>query len=246
MSEIDYSGYSFPIREDLVSAHRRAWQRIGEPGTWLSARERILVAQETRQAEHCRFCDERAVALSPYAVVGEHDSCTDLSAIRIEAIHTIRRDQSRITDAWFESLLERGLLMTEYVELTGVIATVMAIDRFCDALGIERHALPQPQPGEPTQHIPAGAKPGLARVMTVAPEDVSEAEADLYNGMSGANIHRALSLVPAEVQGFFDLDSAMYLPDAKLRDFDDEPRAISHAQIEFLAARVSALNRCYY
>lgn len=246
MSEIDYSACSFPIREDLVSAHLRAWRRLGEPGTWLTAHERISVAQEARHAERCRFCDERVQALSPHTVEGEHDSCTDLTAIQVEAIHTIRRDQSRISDAWFEHLLERGMLVTEYVELTGVIASVMAIDRFCDALGLNRHELPQPQPGEPGQHRPRGAKPGLARVPTVAPEDVSEEEADLYKGMSGANIHRALSLVPAEVQGFFDLDSAMYLPDAQLRDFANEPRAISHAQIEFLAARVSALNRCYY
>jgi AhpD family alkylhydroperoxidase len=31
-----------------------------------------------------------------------------------------------------------------------------------------------------------------------------------------------------------------------MRDFSREYRAISHAQIELLAARVSALNRCLY
>ena len=63
---------------------------------------------------------------------------------------------------------------------------------------------------------------------------------------SAVNIHRALSLVPAEVVGFFDLDTAHHLPDAVLRDYGTEYRALTHAQIEFLAARVSAINQCFY
>jgi len=37
-----------------------------------------------------------------------------------------------------------------------------------------------------------------------------------------------------------------YLPGTAMRDFSREYRAISHAQIELLAARVSPLNRCFY
>ncbi len=64
--------------------------------------------------------------------------------------------------------------------------------------------------------------------------------------LGAVNIHRALSLVPEEVKGFFDLDTAQYLPDAALRDFATEYRDLTHAQIELLAARVSAINRCHY
>ena len=67
-----------------------------------------------------------------------------------------------------------------------------------------------------------------------------------YDGLSAVNIHRALSLVPAEVAGFFDLDPAHYLPDAVLRDFGTEYQALTHAQIEFLAARISAISQCFY
>ena len=81
---------------------------------------------------------------------------------------------------------------------------------------------------------------------TLAPEDIAEAEAGLYDGLAGVNIHRALSLVPDEVKGFFDIDAAQYLPDAALRDFGTEYRDLTHAQIELLAARVSAINRCVY
>jgi len=54
------------------------------------------------------------------------------------------------------------------------------------------------------------------------------------------------SLVPEEVRSFFDLVTNQYLPGPAMRDFAQEYRAISHAQIELLAARVSALNRCLY
>ena len=44
----------------------------------------------------------------------------------------------------------------------------------------------------------------------------------------------------------FDLDVELYLKDHEIRDFAHEHRAISHAQIELIAGRASALNRCYY
>ena len=53
-------------------------------------------------------------------------------------------------------------------------------------------------------------------------------------------------LVPADVKIFFDLCVHHYLGPLEMRDFGREFRAITHAQIELLAARVSALNRCFY
>ena len=49
-----------------------------------------------------------------------------------------------------------------------------------------------------------------------------EAEASVYDGLCAANIHRAPSLVPAGVTGFFGLDTVHCLPDAVLRDFGTE------------------------
>ena len=46
--------------------------------------------------------------------------------------------------------------------------------------------------------------------------------------------------------GFFDLDIALYLSQDAIRDFANEYRAISHSQLEFIAAKASAINRCYY
>ena len=93
--------------------------------------------------------------------------------------------------------------------------------------GLPRHALPAPIASGPRRQPPAGAKDGLVRAPTVAPEDMIEAEAGVYDGLCAVNIHRALSLVPAEVTGFFDPDTVHCLPDAVLRDFGTEYRSLT-------------------
>jgi hypothetical protein len=52
--------------------------------------------------------------------------------------------------------------------------------------------------------------------------------------------------VPDEVTSFFDVVWQQYQGPLEMRDFGREYRAVSHAQIELLAARVSALNQCLY
>jgi len=194
----------------------------------------------------CNFCAVRREALSPYAVQGTHQAASDLPDALVEVIHRVRTDAGRLTEKFYRDALADGLSDGEFVETIAVIATVIAVDGFTKALGLPRHSLPQPVAGEPSRRRPANTNDALAWVPTVAPEDVTEAEADLYDGLAGMNIHRALSLVPGEVRGFFDLDAVHYLPDDALRDFANEYRALSHAQIEFLAAKVSAINQCVY
>ena len=82
--------------------------------------------------------------------------------------------------------------------------------------------------------------------MTLAPEDVGTRDPNPYPVHGDKNIHRALSLVPQEVFNFFDLDVELYLKDHEIRDFETEYRAISHAQIELIAGRTSALAGCFY
>ena len=243
---LDYLHSPLPLRDDLVAAQRRAWARLAAPGEWWTGAVRLAIAEETRAAMHCGLCQDRKAALSPYAVTGTHTAATNLPENLIDVIHRIRTDSGRLIRQFYDRARAGGLSDAEYVETVGVMATVIAIDSFCDALGMSRHALPAPVAGEPHRRRPAGAKEGPAWVPTVAPEDMTEAEAGMYDGLSAVNIHRALSLVPAEVAGFFDLDAVHYLPDAVIRDFGTEYRALTHAQIEFLAGRVSAINQCFY
>ena len=82
----------------------------------------------------------------------------------------------------------------------------------------------------------------------LAPADVGAEDPPLYAcaGRSGGNVHLALSLVPEAMMQFWDLFETMYLPQHAMRDFGREYRAIDHAQIEMLAARVAVHNQCHY
>jgi hypothetical protein len=235
------------IREDLAEVHTRAWERIARPGTWWDGASRVAIAAETRHAVWCRLCRRRKEALSPFAVEGAHDSLGQIPEIVVEVAHRMRTDPGRLSERWYRGILAGGLSEERYVEAVSVVAHVVAIDTAACGLGLDPRPLPRPQAGSPTGYRPAGAKPGGAWVPWIEPPDLGEAEAGIYPAdRDPANIIKAMSLVPDEVRSFFDLVTHQYLPGAAMRDFAHEYRAISHAQIELLAARVSALNRCLY
>ena len=202
-----------------------------------------------REAPGCALCRERAAALSPFAVDGSHDTASALPEEAVEIVHRIRTDSGRLTESWFRRMIETGPSEAEYVEIVGVVAIATALDTLADALGLPRRRLPEPVPGEPTRRLPARAKGGLAWVPTVEPEDVDADGPNPYGDKTPelvANIHRGMSLVPAEVAAFFELDDTIYLPQYALKDFSTEYRAIGHAQMELIAARVSMINLCRY
>jgi hypothetical protein len=246
MSEL-YVSAPIKIRADLAAAHTRAWARIGRPGTWWDGGERVAIAAETRHAPSCALCRRRKDALSPAAIAGEHDSLGALPESVIEVVHRVRNDPGRLSERWFRDLIGAGFSEEQYVETVSIVAHVVAIDTMARGLGCDLLPLPQPEHGSPLQYRPPGAKPGGAWVPWLEPADLSEAEAGIYPaGRPAANIMKAMSLVPDEVNSFFEIVSHQYQGPLEMRDFSREYRAISHAQIELLAARVSALNQCLY
>ncbi len=246
MMKIDVGTVLLPVRPELMRALEAAWLTLATPGTWWTGAERNAIAAEVRQAESCALCRHRKEALSPYSVEGRHDSLDELPLEAVEAIHRLAMDAGRITETWVRHLAEGPLDEELYVEIVSVVAITTALDTFDRALGRSRRPLPMPVTGAPSRHRPAGAKRGLAWVSTLAPGDVGPGDPNPFPVHGDKNIHLALSLVPQEVFNFFDLDVELYLRDEQIRDFSREYRAISHRQIELIAARASALNRCYY
>ena len=240
------------IRADLIAAQDAAWRDIGAPGTWRRGAERVAIAAETRNAPHCLLCAARRVALSPSMAEGAHACLGQLAAPDVEAVHRIRTDSGRLGRSWFDRLRAEGMRDEAYIELVSIVVVTVAIDTFRLAAGLDPLALPAAQPGEPVRMRPRGARPGPGWTASLSPADRGEEDPDLYREhpgpreRSGANIHLALSLVPASMMHWWDLFEPMYQTGPQMRDFAREFRAISHPQIEMLAARVAALNQCEY
>lgn len=242
----DYAAAPYPIRRDLPEAHRRAWQRLARPGTWWSGAERVAIAAEARRASACELCRERRHALSPYAS-GEHEARDLLSAAAVDAVHRLVTDAARLTHTWVEKSAAAGLDDARYVELLGVVVTLLSIDAFHCGLGLPIEPLPAPEAGEPTRYRPAQARSDGAFVPMIPADGATGEEADLWQARRTANVIRALSLVPDAVRALRDLSAAQYLPlDLVASPGDNGGRALDRAQMELLAGRVSALNQCFY
>lgn len=244
----DYSHANVTIREDLAAAYRQFWQALSQPGSGWSGSERIAIAQETRYAKRCGYCQQRKQALSPYSFGGEHEHAGHLNDRAVDAVHRIITDQGRITQAWIDDNIENGLSEVQYVELVGISVTVLSIDEFHRALGLPLEPLPEPQPGKPDGYRPALAERGTGFVaMLPADKTLSGREAGLWPKNRTANVVRALSLVPDAVKAWGAVAAAQYLPFERMVDFGgDTGRSIDRMQMELVAGRVSAVNECFY
>ena len=244
MRDFDYGGTN--VREDIRAAQRCLWEHVRSPGSWWTGSERVAIAAEARNADTCGFCAARKSALSPGAVRGEHHRGGVLGPDLVDVVHRVRTDPARLSRAWFDGVIDGGLEVAAYVELIGVLTMVTGVDYVARALGVAPFPLPEPRSGALSRYRPRGAKAGAAWVPMVAPEDACGPEADLYPpGAVVPNIVRALSVVPAEARMLQVLAAAHYLPVEQIPD-PTARRSLDRLQIELLAARVSALNQCFY
>ena len=244
MASFHYDPSPDPIRPDLAEAHRRAWEHVAAPGTWLTGAERVAVAEETRRARSCAPCRERKAALSPLSVGGEHEHAGALPAALVDAVHRVTTDAARLGERWYRGLLDRGLAAETYVEALGVAVLVISVDRFHHALGLEPEPLPEPRAGAPSRERPEDLIEGEAWVPMQSSSRVGR-DLGLPPGPPAPFVIRALSLVPAEVRAWNALSDAQYLDKEHMVSFA-RLRAIDRSQMELVAGRVSALNECFY
>ena len=238
------------IRTDLQEALNTAWLRLGLPGTWWTGRERLDIVAEARNAITGPFCRQCKQALSPFSEDGEHEHLERLPGPLIDAIHRVMNDSARLTPSWYERTIESGLSEPAYVEAVAVVVTAVVVDTFHRGMGLPLPELPPAQPGDASHLLPAGARKRFSWVPTVSPKDAGEALKNVWwpdgNEHYVPRIHQALSLVVEEVIAFRNLSETLYLPSGAMMDFASNYRAISRPQVELLAARISALNECFY
>ena len=247
MQAFSYTQSPYKIREDLGRAYREFWTRLAKPGSWWTGAQRVAIAQESRNAVNCGFCDQRKQALSPYSFAGEHEHDGLLEPVAVDAVHRIITDQSRITLGYIQNNQAEGLSQEQYVELAGIAVVTFSIDEFNRALGLPLEPLPEPEDGQPTHYRPAHAVGGTGFVPMIPADGNVGDEADLWEKGDDANVLRAFSVVPDAVRDWIQLGDAQYLSMAGMEILaGDTGRSIDRMQIELVAARVSSINECFY
>jgi hypothetical protein len=247
MTYFTYQNSPYPIRDDIKHEYAAYWKRLATPGSWWTTAERIAIAREVRNAPQCEFCRRRKAALSPYTSKGNHLSGDGLAPIAIDAVHRIVTDQGRITKAYVDDNVEKGLSKEAYVELAGIVVAVFSIDEFHRGLGLELEPLPLPEPGEPSHYRPTQATEGTGFVPMIPRDGAVGPESDLWSKNRTANVIRALSVVPDALRDWRRLASVQYLSLEGMGNLvGQDDRAINRMQMELVAGRVSAINQCFY
>lgn len=247
MTAFEYAASPVPISDEIIAAHRGFWQRLAAPGSWWTGAARVAIAAEVRRAGDCALCRERKAALSPSAVTGEHESSDALPAAAVDAVHRIVTDATRLSKTWVEKLAASGVPDTHYVELLGIVVAVFSIDEFHRGLGLSPEPLPVPQGGEPSHDRPSGAEPGIGWVPMLSLRAAKRSAPDLFAGMPIApNVIAAMSLVPDAVRDLKNLAGVHYVPDIEVMNPSARGEVLTRMQMELVAARVSALNECFY
>jgi alkylhydroperoxidase family enzyme len=230
------------IRTELTEACESSWSRIGSPGTWYTAYERILIATEARAARRWSArCAARKTTASPVWDGALHSARGGFPAAAIDSIHRLAADSGRLPKSWFEHTLSAGVSVEEYVEIVGVIATVVAVDSFCWGAGLGLPDFPRPTLGEPSRARP----PSRAGGVWVPVLDLEYAEGPLaeqykeYGQHNIPKIRRALSLVPDEQVALNRLGDEM------CKEMYKPNRALTWPQIELIATTASAANGCF-
>lgn len=232
-----YADTAWPVLERTAEAHRRSWRMLAAPGEWWTGAERISIAAECR----------RASAL----VDGLPDpgpGPADLPDAAVFAIHKLIGDLPNVTREWYdETIGAQGMSDARYIEMLGVVVHIWSVDEFHRALDIDLEPLPDPVPGEPTQVRPSGARAHGSWPQTILPEDLHQSEADIYGGSERtSNVRAAMSLHPDSVRWLTDLFDAHYLSWIEIQSEQEPFRVLTRPQRELVAARVSALNECFY
>ena len=225
----------FPLRDQLKQNHLYGWESIGRSGPFWSGVDRVAIARETRLALVCRLCAKRKQALSPNMVDGLHDSDSHLPLVVIDAVHRLQSDPSRYTKSVFDKVIAAGITVEQYIEMVGVVCTTVIIDGMHNAVDSPLPALPEAEDAPPLgQEIADTVEDGAWVPLSPRDEQLNE-----LGIPRSANILRSMGSVPHAVYLFFRVFRSHYM-------IVETPVELPRSQVEYVAARVSAVNECFY
>lgn len=204
-----------------MAAHRESLAHVVSPGAMLDGHRRRAIAEAAVRAYLAE--DAGAPWARPY-----DDPHLDLA-------HRLGRHAATITGELYERAVEDGMHPLEWVEVVGVVITVVPVVAFARAIGAPVPELPPAVDGEPHGVIADELAPAKLNFVPVA------APADL-----NASVVQALSSLPDEVASMWRLAESQYMSNEAMNDPLWNRGTLSRAQMELVAGRLSLLRQCLF
>lgn len=151
------------------------------------------------------------------------------SGVAGEATFWLAVDAEGLTAEVVAKFEAQGLDRLAYLEIVGVVGLLANVDFYMQGLGRELLALPEPCGDEPSGEIAADTEDGYLWVPSVGTPYAPT----------------VLDALPSEGRALRDLHEPMYVDMSQIGN-GHYADALTKAQIEWLAARTSYLNECFY
>lgn len=226
-----YADALVPMEASIVELHRDELAHLAGPGTWLSAEERLATVRAVRAAYARRGGELR----------------TEVSILPEDSLRLIERVANAprlLTREDCTGALKAGMSSGEYIETISLVSRTINLDVFARGIGARALELMPPVDGDPSHESP----PAIAEGAWLPSVPAGPQARDVY-GSAGPQpfIYRALSSVPQEARRCIAGGNVQYLPLDKFMDFSySHQPGLSRVQVEIVAARISALNDCFY
>ncbi|MGB1882587.1 MAG: hypothetical protein ACPHUF_01670 [Gammaproteobacteria bacterium] len=227
---------------DIQRLHADEVASFAQAGDWLTGEERTAIVQHARNVRVQAGLQN--VAHDSYEIDAESllpTGLTDLIGRVATSPKNIERDD-------YERCRRTGTTAGEYAEVVGLVSRAVNVDVFARAMGTSTSPLCPPASDEPAYpEIDAAAEEGAWLPSVPCGQAGGELGASIYGGAMVPFIYRAVSLSPQEARRVITAGDTQYLTLDRFFDFDYSLHdGLSRAQVEALAARVSAYNECFY
>ncbi len=237
-----YSDSEYPVPDLLDELHRDETTSLSSVGTWGSAEQRHAVATAARNARYQMGVQESA---------GDANDLTDdsLPAAVKRIAEEVAQGGTNIDADFCQQAQNEGVTEGAYVEVVSVAARTVNLDVFARGIGVPGRQLVRPDGNEtpsferPEEAVDEGF---FASTIPNGPAGGKTGEA-LYGGQPAGNILRTLSLVPEEARNVMRLVQTQYYDNSTFMDFSAQRHhALTRAQMEVVATKVSAHHQCFY
>lgn len=227
-----YADAPVTVRSDLDTAHADTLASWSRPGNAWTGAQRLAIVAEVRAA---RAAEPTPPPWAPVAADRRRAMAQALPDIAVDVTWRLTNHPGTLTADWYDSVIAADLSPLRYVELVSLVASACSLDVFAEAIGADARALPGPVDGEPDH-----------RALDAA-VDTHWVPTAVSTGAVGAMVTRSLTLSPVATETWARLSNAQYVPpDALLGDLSYTRGALDRSQVEFLAARTSLRNECFY